>query len=428
MEHAFSHRALTYFDELFPLDPQPKMATQPQLSPDTSDILSEITAFDLFGARTVREEFEGIPYFINEFWTSGQRRGHSLHEVSYRACFKPQLPDFFISRLTQPGDSVYDPFMGRGTTPVQAALTGRRPLGNDINPLSKLLVRPRLEPPCLSDVVKALESIPWDRPVDVWEDLTAFYHPDTLRRLTNLREFLFAHAPLENEDPDHALDWIRMIAINRLTGHSPGFFSVYTLPPNQAVSVEAQRKINAKRGQTPDARDVAAIILKKTKSLLSDGAVSRHPEGSLFTRDATNTTELRNGEVDLVVTSPPFLDIVQYAQDNWLRGWFAGIDAGKVKIAMHRTVEAWQGMVHQTLREQARILRPGGHIAFEVGEVRGGKVLLEKLVWKAADGLPIERLGIMINQQEFTKTANCWGVSNNKSGTNTNRIVLMRRD
>jgi hypothetical protein len=42
-----------------------------------------------------------------------------------------------------------------------------------------------------------------------------------------------------------------MVAINRLTGHSPGFFSVYTLPPNQAVSVQSQRKINEKRGRRP---------------------------------------------------------------------------------------------------------------------------------------------------------------------------------
>lgn len=426
IEHALSTKALAYFDDLFPLDPEP-VATKPQEIARPSDILSDIGAFDHFGTRTVCEEHEGIPYFINEFWTSGQRRGHSLHEVSYRACFKPQLPDFFISRLTERGDSVHDPFMGRGTTPVQAALTGRRPLGNDINPLSKLLVRPRLEPPSLTDVVKVLDSVPWELAVDVREDLTVFYHPETLRRLTNLRDFLLARAPLADEYPDHAVDWVRMVAINRLTGHSPGFFSVYTLPPNQAVTIDAQRKINANRNQVPDPRDVRAIILKKTKSLLSDGAVSRHPHGALFTGNASDTPRLQDGEVELVVTSPPFLDIVQYAQDNWLRCWFAGIDVNTVCIAMHKTVEAWQGMVHQTLREQARILRPGGHVAFEVGEVRRGKVLLEKVVWKSAEGLPFERLGVMINQQEFTKTANCWGVRNNRGGTNTNRIVLLKR-
>jgi hypothetical protein len=34
---------------------------------------------------------------------------------------------------------------------------------------------------------------------------------------------------------------------------------------------------------------------------------------------------------------------------------------------------------------------------------------------------------ILINDQKFTKTANCWGVDNNAKGTNTNRIVLFRK-
>src|SRR5262245_29872289 len=69
--------------------------------------------------------------FTNEFWTSKQRAAHSLHEVSYRACFKPQLPRFFIERLTQSGDRVYDPFMGRGTTLIEAALMDRVAVGCD---------------------------------------------------------------------------------------------------------------------------------------------------------------------------------------------------------------------------------------------------------------------------------------------------------
>src|SRR5262245_24515651 len=74
-----------------------------------------------------------VATFTNEFWTSKQRAASSLHEVSYRACFKPQLPRFFIDRLTAPGDIVYDPFMGRGTTLVEAALMGRVPYGCDVN-------------------------------------------------------------------------------------------------------------------------------------------------------------------------------------------------------------------------------------------------------------------------------------------------------
>ena len=68
----------------------------------------------------------------------------------------------------------------------------------------------------------------------------------------------------------------------------------------------------------------------------------------------------------------------------------------------------------------------GALVAFEVGEVRGGKLLLERHAVRAISGLPFAVLGVMLNQQEFTKTANCWGVANNKAGTNTNRIILAR--
>lgn len=39
----------------------------------------------------------------------------------------------------------------------------------------------------------------------------------------------------------------------------------------------------------------------------------------------------------------------------------------------------------------------------------------------------LEPLAVVINSQTFTKTANCWGVSNNSKGTNTNRIVVFRK-
>ena len=411
--------------DLFPLF-EPVAAVPELVSDGAVPFVDRVRHFSEFGQPSV-DVWEGpIRYLINEFWTSGQRQAHSLHEVSYRACFKPQLPEFFITRLTKPGDAVYDPFMGRGTTPVQAALMGRRPIGNDINPLSVLFSRPRLEPPAPSDVAGRLDQIRWDDGEVDDPELLAFYSPLTLRHICALRRFLIERAPLDRT-PDPVDDWIRMVAINRLSGHSPGFFSVYTLPPNQAVSPSSQRKINERRGQTPPDRDVKKLILKKTAALLSDGSMPSHSPSLLTTGTAQSTPLIESGSVQLVVTSPPFLDIVQYADDNWLRSWFAGIDVSSVAIAHHRTEAGWQQMVRDTLTELARVVRPSGHVAFEVGEVRSGTVLLERLVWDAAEGLPFDRLFVMVNQQEFTKTANCWGVKNNARGTNTNRIVVLQR-
>ena len=422
MAHPVAERALAYFDDLFPYT-----ETSPNKPLDEAGgFLQQVRDFDAFGGHTIEDIQDNIPYFINEFWTAGQRQGNAIHEVSYRACFKPQLPQFFIERLSQVGDVVHDPFMGRGTTPIQAALAGRLPCGTDINPLSVVLTRPRLAPPSLAAVDDYLRRVDWDRPVSINEDLLTFYHPQTLRHLTVLREVLMNDAPLTDIAPDPVVDWVRMVAINRLTGHSSGFFSVYTLPPNQAVSIAAQKKINDKRQQTPPTRDIRKIILKKSRSLLKDGILKASGE-RLFCASASHSPKIPDASVTLVVTSPPFLDIVQYADDNWLRCWFAGVDVTSVPIAMHKTEAAWTDMVREVLLEQARIVKPGGHVAFEVGEVRGGKVLLERLVWQAAEGLPFDRLGVLVNQQEFTKTANCWGVGNNSKGTNTNRIVILRK-
>ncbi|MEJ2104083.1 MAG: hypothetical protein P8X47_05835, partial [Ignavibacteriaceae bacterium] len=55
--------------------------------------------------KTIIEYFESdeikIPKFINEYWTAKQRQNNPIHEVSYRACFKAELPRFFINLLTK---------------------------------------------------------------------------------------------------------------------------------------------------------------------------------------------------------------------------------------------------------------------------------------------------------------------------------------
>lgn len=410
---------------------------------DLGDLYKEITDFNLYGERTVVEERTyshsfTVPVFINEFWTARQRQAHSLHEVSYRACFKPQLPRFFIERFSQAGENVYDPFMGRGTTLLEAALLNRVPYGCDINPLSEKLILPRLCPPTLAEVEDRLNSIDFS-PLPITgefeEDLLTFYHPETLGQIKALRTYLQNKEQDKiKSSSDNVDQWIRMVATNRLTGHSPGFFSVYTLPPNQACTVTNQKRINQSRNQTPPLRDVKKIILKKSKSLLAD----LKPESQLdlrkiskkartFVESADSTPQIRSRSIALVVTSPPFLKVVQYERDNWLRCWFNNIDPSTVNLWQIRQVEQWANKMEDALSELRRILVPGGIVAFEVGEVECGDVLLEEYVIPAGIKAGLVPLFVLINDQEFTKTANCWGVGNNSFGTNTNRVVVLAK-
>ncbi len=375
-----------------------------------------------------------IPVFTNEYWTSKQRQAHSVHEVSYRACFKPQLPRFFIERLTKIGDVVYDPFSGRGTTIIEAALLQRNVIANDINPLSKVLSQPRLVIPTIEEIIGRLKNIAVKKNISSDVDLSMFYHKKTLMEILSLRRYLLSRT--KNGTEDSIDSWIRMVATNRLTGHSKGFFSVYTLPPNQAISAESQTKINTLRKQKPEYRNTRDIILKKSKQLINqiDEEQRKSLRGvakkaTFLTGDARTTKKIRNNSVMLTVTSPPFLDVVQYGKDNWLRCWFNGIDAENVSknITMSRTTDDWCDVMGDVFRELHRITKKNGWVVFEVGEVRKGKTKLEEYVVELGLEAGFMCEAIMINQQQFTKTANIWGVANNSKGTNSNRIVIFKK-
>lgn len=369
-----------------------------------------------------------------EFWTGKQRQASTIHEVSYRACFKPQLPNYFITRFTKNNEIVYDPFGGRGTTCVEAAILGRKIIQNDINPLSVVLAKGRLSIPSLKEINDRLEKIDFNRNYKCELDLSMFYHEKTFNEILAIKNYLCLK--IKSKKLDNIDSWIRMVATNRLTGHSPGFFSVYTMPPNQAVSAKRQQLINEKRGQKPTYRDTKQIILKKSKQLLgglthSDiSNLQNAAVDALFLNKPANlTSEIKSSSVSLVVTSPPFLNIVQYKNDNWLRCWFNGIDAESVGklITMSKTLDDWAVEMKKVLNELYRVVKKGGYVAFEVGEIKNGKIKLDEVIIPLGIDVGFSCEYIMINSQKFTKTSNIWGVSNNLSGTNSNRIVVLKK-
>ena len=370
--------------------------------------------------------------YINEFWTSKQRQANSLHEISYRACFKAQLPRFFIEKLSTDGDYVYDPFLGRGTTLIEAAILNRKVIGNDINPLSKILCESRLLIPGIDELEQYLGTIQIDYSQKADIDLSMFFHPQTESEIVSLKNYILSKDKQNNLDK-----WIMTVATNRLTGHSKGFFSVYTMPPNQAVSAKRQMKINQKRNQKPEYRDVKKLILKKSKSLLRNITISQkeqlkkiHESAIFLNCDARETKGIPDNSVQLTVTSPPFLDVIQYANDNWLRCWFNGIDSNAIekKISLCKTISEWEKTMENVFHELYRITKNGGYVAFEVGEIKSGKIKLDEVVVPLGIKSGFSLLGILVNEQKFTKTANIWGVSNNKKGTNSNRIVMFEKE
>ena len=122
---------------------------------------------------------------------------------------------------------------------------------------------------------------------------------------------------------------------------------------------------------------MVAIILRKSHQLLRHvnpevrrTLASVADRAILLSSPADRLRELPDGSVSLVVTSPPFLDVVNYGADNWLLCWFVGIDPKAMQLTIIPKLTDWGTAMEQALREIHRVLKPGGHVAFEVGEVR----------------------------------------------------------
>ncbi|MCB0324808.1 MAG: hypothetical protein KDD69_14595 [Bdellovibrionales bacterium] len=372
---------------------------------------------------------------VGELWSARQRQMHSLHYVvSYRASFKPELPDFCIQRYSEKGQIVLDPFSGRGTTALQANLLGRVAWARDINPLSVAMTRAKTNPVGLDEIVLRLNEVDFTRPVamDGYTDqLSPFYHPETFRELMNLRSHI-------RKNKDRVNAFIELLALSRLHGHSPGFFSVYSFP-QISIPPERQAMINRKRHQEPEYRAVAPRVIKKAAQALRDGFTSDFfavtAANSIEQENARNLKSVPANSVDLIVTSPPFLDKVDYLADNWLEFWFSGINPKHFgrDLVMCRSVQEWTSFITDVLSEMLRVLQPRAYAVVEVGEVEtsAGMLYLDEVVAAAAEGVshPQKRFvveEVLINQQSFTKLANCFKVDNNEKGTNTNRLVVLK--
>src|SRR5207253_6464755 len=62
---------------------------------------------------------------------------HDIHP--YPAKFIPQIPRNLIARLSMPGETVWDPFGGSGTTALESVLLGRQAISSDVNPLAEVI-------------------------------------------------------------------------------------------------------------------------------------------------------------------------------------------------------------------------------------------------------------------------------------------------
>lgn len=312
-----------------------------------------------------------------------------LHAICpYLAMFPAEFVREKVETYSEPGDWVFDPFCGRGTTVLESLLLGRNAAGSDINPVAFCVARAKAERPSFTSVlhrIAHLQAVYEQSRADKWIGERLALPPFYRRAFypTTLNEILFLRSTL-NWRESKTDRFIAALVLGSLHGEmdrSDAYFS-NQMPRTICLKPAYSLRYWRRKRLFPEKRKVFEMLKQKAKHRLA--GLSTYPAGNVKladSRDVTRCFSNLRGKVSLIVTSPPYLDVTRYEEDQWLRLWFLGGDPkptyGKVsKDDRHNSSakywqflsDSWKGVAPLLKRSATLVIRLGA-ITIEQGEI-----------------------------------------------------------
>ncbi len=408
---------------------------------------------DPFFEAPERVSMDGGTTTLGPLWHGvSPRWGHSMNAMcSYHGMFPAKLAHYFIQRYTVPGDLVVDPFSGRGTVPLQARVEGRRSISNDLNPLAYVLSRAKTDPPTWAEVTAGVDEIErtyYESPpptVTAPPDIRMLFHTNTMRQLTFLREHLLRRgitkwSPVELMvaggvagilHGSHRRDGTSLY----LSISMPNTFSMSPTYVKNYIRENKLRKLD---------QDVFERLRDKlARSYLDD---IDGTSGDTFRTDATELLagpKVKPGSVDLLLTSPPYLRVVNYGTANWIRLWWLGIEevgrqrgAGRKSLDAaldHRhTYDSYREFFERLLQGARRVLKKSGVAVFVIGDVANPGEAPLPLAWQLWSEVG-EKSGLRLVQfieddlAAQNKVSRIWGDTKGNA-TDRDCVLVLARD
>jgi len=222
-----------------------------------------------------------------------------------------------LQNQTRRGDLVVDPFCGCGVVGLEAAANGRRIIANDWNPYAVLLTRAKLFPPASLEQAERRLRLVWKLACDRFsrQDLRSvpqwvrqFFHPETLRKALAFRD-----ACVYKGD-----DFLLACLLGILHHQRPGFLSY---PSSHLVPYLRDKKFP--RQLFPgmyEERDVFVRLEAKLRRTFRRPPRAYTESRKVINIDARLFPRIRG--IKAVITSPPYMNALDYVRDNRLRIWF----------------------------------------------------------------------------------------------------------
>lgn len=243
----------------------------------------------------------------------------------YFAMFPEEFVETHLLAYSRPGDVVFDPFSGRGTTVLQSLLMNRQAIAMDINPVAACVsgAKARIPPgEALDARIEELEKrySPTNTALEMDEFFELCFHNETFSQLLYLRNQL----RWRDDDVDR---FLAATLLGCLHGESHRTELCLSNRMPRTISTKPDYSVRwwKARGLRPPERSCFKVLRQLVRYRLSKTLPAGF--GEVHLADARLAAELfRNyiGRVNLIVTSPPYLDTTDYGEDQWLRLWFLG--------------------------------------------------------------------------------------------------------
>ena len=336
------------------------------------------TLFGKFGLKTPEENFlklisgnykepealnilGKIDWDFKDFTT--QYLSHKFH--SYPARFIPQIPLSFIKLFTKEGDIVLDPMCGCGTTSVEAFLNNRRSIGNDFNPLATLISKVKATLIPESDFThlekkfmrtKRYLDLDYRRIEERANNLpnrtiSKIFNKAVIGKLEAIREMILE---LKDEGYDDLYDFGRVAL-------SATIWSVVENGNGLGIENTFIKKVQAMK-----------------KEILEMGKIISNPPRVEIIKGDARKLDVKSNSVDLIVTSPPYVNALDYYRVHMYNMLWLGMDFDlfrKHEIGGHshfimnrfRLLSEYLGDMLRAMMEMNRVLKKDKICAIVVG-------------------------------------------------------------
>ncbi|WP_417809637.1 DNA methyltransferase [Thioclava sp.] len=338
--------------------------------------------------RLWKEFKEDLPHKQGAF--AKRNWGTPLHSLcSYQGKLKPALAHHLVQVFSSKGQTVFDPFSGSGTIPLEAAIAGRISISNDLSDMAVALSNAKTGQTtrqACDQVIDALTEWTLTRPVSQRaidetqkirfnKTIIEYFEPSTFQEVLKARDFFGETKDLK--DSNWCLVFSAMLHI--LHGNRP-----YALSRNSHPLTPY-----APTGEFIYKNVVSHLRTKVHSALSSKESLPAFPKGLSIKSDVRDLSELSDGCADVIITSPPFASSTRFYMTNWMRFWFSGWSISDFDDASAQFIEGNKDkslhVYEEIFHSFGRVLKSGGPVVLHVGKNKAVN-MAEKLQLLNFDG------------------------------------------